>query len=71
MRRPIVLGGAAFAFALAFAAVTSAPAFAGEGTGAAPESGVTFEPSTLSFEDVLAKAKAQSKPAFLDFFTET
>jgi hypothetical protein len=33
--------------------------------------GVRFEPGTPSLSDVLAKAKAASKPAFLDFFTDT
>jgi len=42
---------------------------------AAPEpteaQGVAFEPGTPAFADVLAKAAAEKKPAFLDFFTDT
>lgn len=32
--------------------------------------GVAFEPGTPAWSDVLAKAKAQAKPAFVDFSTE-
>jgi thioredoxin-related protein len=36
----------------------------------AAETGVAFEAGTPSFADVLAKAKAENKPAFIDFATE-
>ena len=39
--------------------------------GESPQSGVTFEPGSPRFADVLAKAKQQGKPVFIDFFTES
>jgi hypothetical protein len=35
-----------------------------------PAGGVAFEPAGTPFADALAKAKAQGKPVFMDFFTE-
>jgi hypothetical protein len=49
----------------ALAALPPRPAFAEEAAG-----GVAFEPSGTPFADVLAKAKAEGKPVFMDFFTE-
>ena len=34
------------------------------------KTGVVFEEGTPAFADLLAKAKATSKPVFMDFFTE-
>jgi thiol:disulfide interchange protein len=43
----------------------------GSGAAASPApSSVEFEPGTPKFADVLAKARAANKPAFLDFSTE-
>ncbi|MHC5009496.1 MAG: hypothetical protein ACYTG6_00930 [Planctomycetota bacterium] len=36
----------------------------------AAESAVEFLPGPPAFEEVLARAKAEGKPIFLDFFTE-
>ena len=33
--------------------------------------GVAFEAGTPAFADVLAKAKAESRPVFLDFYSDT
>lgn len=33
--------------------------------------GVAFEPGTPPLADILAKAAAEKKPAFLDFYTDT
>jgi thiol-disulfide isomerase/thioredoxin len=51
------------------AALAVAPGTALGGEEPAP-AGVAFEPGTPPFADVLAKAKAEGKPAFLDFATE-
>jgi hypothetical protein len=56
---------AALLLGAAVSAIPSRTAFA-EG----PAGGVAFEPAGTPFADVLAKAKAQGKPVFVDFFTE-
>lgn len=55
------------ALAVSLAAALAFPARAEEET---TRGGVAFEPGTPAFSDVLAKAKAQSKPVFIDFSTE-
>ena len=54
------------------AAAIAAPAlsFADEGAKGSKK-GVTFEEGTPAFAVVLEKAKTASKPAFLDFYTDT
>src|SRR5687767_10944887 len=53
---------------LLFASALAAPALADDvRSGAAPSAGVAFEPGPPAFADVLAKAKAEGKPIFLDF----
>jgi hypothetical protein len=56
-----------FAFVLALAAAGVPLARADEGKASA----VTFEKDVSSFDAVLAKAKAEKKPVFLDFTSPT
>ena len=42
----------------------------GSAPAAAEAVGVAFEPGTPAFADVLAKATKETKPIFLDFFTD-
>src|SRR5437867_228320 len=67
MPRPFVaFAPAVFAIAIASVALADdVPA-----PPAAPAAGVAFEPGAPAFADVLAKAKAQGKPVFVDFTTD-
>jgi thiol:disulfide interchange protein len=60
--------------ALVLSALVFAPAVRADEPAApatAQEAGVAFEPGTPALADVLAKAAAEKKPAFLDFYTDT
>lgn len=63
MKRPLPLG------LLAAAILLSPIVRAEESAAPAPAAGIVFEPGTPAWAEVLAKAKAASKPAFVDFST--
>jgi hypothetical protein len=55
------------------AVLISPVALADEPTAPAADAtqGVAFEPGTPPLADILVKATAEKKPAFLDFYTDT
>lgn len=57
--------------ALLLTVALASPALAEDPPAQDAQEGVAFEPGTPALADVLAKAGAQEKPAFLDFFTDT
>ena len=66
--RWFVLAGGLAAAALSYPTLARADGEAKEAKEA--KNGIAFEAGAPVFVDVLSKAKAASKPVFLDFFTE-